>query len=508
MYWVTTAALFVFGVSLAFTAVKVLFELPSWLVRSALYVIVTAIYVVALTTSREAGFGWFHLIWSIILMVLIFGLLQKQSSHVCRWSLFIAGSCLASLLLYAVAAAIHRQAGIWLHRAYINRAPTGFPDLILLGFPFGVMIGLLLAWIGTKKDRTTGHAIAAHWSWWCVQLNVALLFAVVGCLLLNDRVMCAKRDAIIARARELRERVDGLTSKFNIEGWPTDLDGADVAAAVDGQYSKLRKLTPDHVVALADERLKRAEWLLDSDDVQTAVNNVVVATNAVDQGISFNGPGSTYFAQFERDRLELIWRIVILCDVQYAPLLAKLVTDRPYSNLEPPLPPKFNGFHAEQSKLYACSLALRSFTNDPYVVPPRGQRLSFWWRFLGLRHGIAAAEPELNFTLPPAPATPSYSYAEPQFIRVLANAAVRGVIVTMNENRVPEPDEIFVGELSAQELRSVNFVPRGRMWTLCTVKSNSADGSEWQSLDLRDNEGLIEGEHPVDFSFGVDYLRQ
>ena len=145
MYWVTTAALFVFGVSLAFTAVKVLFELPSWLVRSALYVIVTAIYVVALTTSREAGFGWFHLIWSIILMVLIFGLLQKQSSHVCRWSLYIASSCFASLLLYATAVGIHHQADMWLHQVYINRGNTGFLSLILLGFPAGVAIGLLLA---------------------------------------------------------------------------------------------------------------------------------------------------------------------------------------------------------------------------------------------------------------------------------------------------------------------------------------------------------------------------
>ena len=437
-------------------------------------------------------------------MVLIFGLLRQQSGHVCRWLLYIVGSILISLLLFVVAAILHKATDVWLHQVHINRRETPIPDLMLLSFPLGLCIGQLFAWIGTWRDQATGHAKAEHWSWWCVPSSVALLLTLGISMILNDWVLRARRDAIFARARALTKQLDLLspppqelppllqkidaTPTFlpptyfawdefseNPE-WPANAQNAlEMAAqAIEtGGYESLQKLTTERIVRIAELFVARSKYRLNGDAINRAADDLMIATKVIDQGIGPGSHGSAGLIGFELERQRAIEYLVnknLVAGVtaKQALRLEQLITKRPYTNLKPP--PAGRWF-SERDKIRTCLFGLQPFTANRRKEA--SEFVSFWGRFLGMRHGLAAAESQLNFTLPPPP-TDTSIYNSSQLRRIVSNALVRGAVASAREGRLPEQKEIFGNDFTNSELKKFAFMQFGDSCSLW-VKSQPDD---------------------------------
>jgi hypothetical protein len=533
LHIVTTVVLFLAGFSLAFSAVKVLTSLPGPLIRWTLYLLVLACYASMTIVSRNTDFAsWFHFAWSIVLMVLVFGLLRKQSVHVCRWFLYLLSSAVLIPFLIAAAFVMHEQTDIWLHRGYIQTTPGQlFPALMLVAMPSGLAFGLVCVWIGVWKNRQTGHAIAAHWSWWSIVWTTGA-FGLAGlCVVGNDWELRYRRDSILARANAIEKRIVELSPKRRSPPYYlTDLvdhmhqvrhkpdqalqfdkrstgflqHGEWMAKAEpvltqlrelvdEGNWPELQMLPSWDIANLARLLLDSANYRSCLGDLEGAVLEIAHATDLIDRAITAE-EGCILLSHFESERIAAVERLLNACDKTHSHLLAKILSKKPYENLRIGAP---NVFQAEWQGITECRIAL----NDERQQRWESDRNTFFWRLMALRRTLPIAEEAISLSMPiqsrfAMSNSGSNYYADEQFARLFTNSAIRAAQHNFVEATEPSSRELFADDLDEDQRKTIGIISTSGGWAVWQ-KQDPQEGSDTTTQSPSELIGYLSGRRSV-----------
>ncbi|MCA9212893.1 MAG: hypothetical protein KDB27_07510, partial [Planctomycetales bacterium] len=428
--------------------------------------------------------------WSVVLLVLVFWLLRRQTSQVHRAWLCLLSAAIVVPALLATAVAIHNETDHLLWAYYVR--PSGselFPALMLSTAPLGMALGALIAWYGVLRHRKTGHLRAQHWNWWCCIWS-AFLFMLGGvCLIANDFELRWRRDALLARADSLEQTILELTSTGDVEfgtkykrqldevkrfhrnvrqgNFSFDLQSVEMQRVArwdneakrvfvpfnqlidSGDWKELQTIPPSEIIELAESYYANAEYLACRGDVVDAIADLRRGTSLIDRAIVAEDNAQLWYEGYEWTRALSLQRILNVADKSHAGLLNDLITDRPYTHL-----PSRKGttLQTEIDKVRIVKNVLRGFD---FYEPLNDD--TFINRFLALRRLLAAAQAELPSRTPTkADVTivrPSEFASEAQFRRLFANSMIRARTQQLNGSAEPGSEEVFAEFLNKEEIQ-------------------------------------------------------
>ncbi|MFC1759375.1 hypothetical protein ACFL2H_11520, partial [Planctomycetota bacterium] len=376
MIYVMTTVLSLCGWCLGISVVKTLSSLPERFVNVGLYAS-TAIAYVAFVFSRvdSDNATLFHFAWSVVLLILVVGMLRRQSQRFRRVTLLVT-----SMAALAIGTSIVRD---YLYDTYDNAHwyILRIEHSVLVVVPIVAMAGVLFGSVlGFRKDRKTGQLKAQHWTWACLLESVGLIFLFALTVVANDVELRWRRDALIERAQSLESRLVARLPKSDQEryssstirsrhsdefgkvfaelgrlrdsqpatdtgpnaerepsvefaAWIEDvertLEPVDQIVAAE-EWTKLHPLPADEIGEIAELYLDLARFRNASGNVRDAIDAIVDATMLLDRGVAPDSDVSDLI-RTESIRRFSIQRLIGRVGANEVKLLRPLITDKPYT---------------------------------------------------------------------------------------------------------------------------------------------------------------------------------